>query len=79
LSCVRFDILTIQNDWATRYESSYYASCNNYSNVIIGQIYGHHSKELTRSINDSIGGVVTVGMNPAGGHGQKMNINKVTK
>jgi hypothetical protein len=66
-----------KNDWALRYESSYYASCSRNSDVIIGQIYGHHSKELIRSIDSSIGGVVTVGMNPAGGHGIKMNINKV--
>eukprot|EP00953_Heterococcus_sp_UTEX-ZZ885_P038294 19657-Heterococcus_DN1.PRE.4 len=71
-----FGIFYGKNDWATRYESSYYASCNRYSDVIIGQIYGHHSKELIRSIDSSIGGVVTVGLTPAGGHGIKMSINK---
>eukprot|EP00953_Heterococcus_sp_UTEX-ZZ885_P038289 19656-Heterococcus_DN1.PRE.5 len=60
-----FGIFYGKNDWATRYESSYYASCDRYSDVIIGQIYGHHSKELIRSIDSSIGGVVTVGMNSA--------------
>ncbi|CAM9240131.1 unnamed protein product, partial [Phaeothamnion confervicola] len=60
-----------KTDWTPSYLTAYLSICEEHASTIMAQLFGHHSKEMIRSLSPDVAVLVTVGMTPAGGHGVK--------
>ena len=54
-------------DWEKDILDRYLDICTRYSDIIMLQVYGHHSKELIRAFSPSVSLLVSGGITPVGG------------
>eukprot|EP01084_Bolivina_argentea_P110673 197574_1 len=57
-----------KTDWQPWAQKRYIEICDAYESTIVAQVFGHHSKEMIRSLSPHTGLFITIGMTPVGGH-----------
>ena len=67
-----------KDDWFPQYFDRYVSLCSDYKDIILGQFFGHHSKEYIRAFNSDVALIAGSGITPLGGgslirHGKDPN------